>query len=155
MKSIKKPAKPSLAARIPDAELDIMLILWKNGGQTKEEGVYAPSRIIDVYNGLRSVRPCTRSAIHSLLERLASRGFVKIELTEGPTPYKLITPLVSEAEYRAAESLNFLEKLCRGSWKPLIAALIDAGEITDSDIEEISAMLNGKNAGGGIKGGAK
>lgn len=121
--------------RIPDAELDIMLILWKNN---------TPLKVIDIYNGLRTIRPCSKPAIHTLLERLSSRGFVKLETIDAPTPYKLITPLVTEEEYRAAESENFLSKLCRGSWKTLIATLVDTGKITSDDIEEISRLLKNK-----------
>ncbi|MBQ2724681.1 MAG: BlaI/MecI/CopY family transcriptional regulator [Clostridia bacterium] len=126
--------------RIPDAELDIMLILWENS----RDGVYQPSKIIDVFKGMQSVRPCTRSAIHSLLDRLASRGFVKIEMMEdAPIAYKHITPLISEEEYREAESENFVDKLCRGNWKTLIATLVDNGTIGDSDIDEIEKLLKG------------
>lgn len=123
--------------RIPDAELDIMLILWKSD---------VPLKVIDIYNGLRTVRPCSKPAIHTLLDRLASRGFVKQETVDAPTPYKRITPLVTEEEYRAAESENFLSKLCRGSWKTLIATLVDTGKITSDDIEEISRLLNHKES---------
>lgn len=126
--------------RIPDAELDIMLILWEN----EKDGVYQPSRILDVYRGMQKVRPCTRSAIHSLIERLSTRGYVRIDMiTDGPIPYKLLTPLVSEAEYREAESENFVGKVCRGSWKTLIATLVDNGTINDGDIDEIERLLKG------------
>ena len=121
--------------RIPEAELDIMLILWKASG---------PSRVIDIYNGLRSIRPCSKPAIHTLLDRLEKRGFVQQETVDAPTPYKVITPKVTEAEYRAAESNTFLDKLCRGSWKTLIATLADTGRITSEDIDEITQLLESK-----------
>lgn len=126
--------------RIPDSELDIMLILWEN----KKDGVYQPSKIIDVFRGMQKVRPCTRSAIHSLLDRLVIKGFVKIEMMDdAPISYKHITPLVSEEEYRELESENFVDKLCRGSWKTLIATLVDNGTIGDGDIDEIEKLLKG------------
>lgn len=121
------------STKIPDAELDIMLYLWKRG---------EPAKIIDIYNGLREVRPCSKPAIHTLIERLCAKGFVHIETVDAPSPYKLITPLVKEEDYRAFESENFLEKLCRGSWKTLIATLVDTGKITSGDIDEISKLLN-------------
>lgn len=124
--------------RIPDAELDIMLILWE---KKNEDGSYAPSKIADVYNGMQEVRPCTRSAIHSLIDRLSDRGFVKIELIEAPVSYKHLTPLVSEEEYREAESDTIVNKLWRGNWRTLITTLIDTGKITDDDIGEIAQML--------------
>lgn len=119
--------------KIPDAELDIMLFLWKHG---------KPARVIDIYNGLREVRPCSKPAIHTLLERLSSKGFVQIDTVDAPSPYKIITPLVAEEDYRAFESDNFLTKLCRGSWKTLIATLVDTGKISSNDIDEISKLLN-------------
>ena len=122
--------------KIPEAELDIMLILWKANG---------PSRVIDIYNGLQGIRPCSKPAIHTLLERLEKRGFVKQETVDAPTPYKLITPVITEKEYRATESNAFLDKLCRGSWKTLIATLVDTGRITSDDIDEISVLLESKN----------
>lgn len=119
--------------KIPDAELDIMLFLWKHG---------KPAKIIDIYNGLREIRPCSKPAIHTLIERLSVKGFVKIDTVDAPSPYKLITPLVAEKDYRAFESENFLDKMCRGSWKTLIATLVDTGKITSDDIDEISKLLN-------------
>lgn len=125
--------KNKATTKIPDAELDIMLFLWNRT---------EPAKVIDIYNGLREIRPCSKPAIHTLIERLASKGFVRIETADAPSPYKLISPLISEKEYRAFESDNFLAKLCRGSWKTLIATLVDTGRISSEDIDEISRLLN-------------
>ena len=69
--------------RLPDAELDIMLVIWKYD---------RPVRIIEIYNDLQSIRPCTKSAIHTLVESLHSRGFIKIELSPDKRSYKMLTP---------------------------------------------------------------
>ncbi len=119
--------------KIPEAELDIMLILWKAD---------VPSRVIDIFNGLKDTRPCSKPAIHTLLERLEKRGFVRQDTVDAPTPYKLITPLISEEDYRATESNAFVDKLCRGSWKTLIATLVDTGRITGEDMDEIAKLLD-------------
>ena len=121
-----------LLPKIPEAELDIMLILWK---------VSSPARVLDIYNALQSVRPCSKPAIHTLLDRLEKRGFVKQETVDAPIPYKQITPVVTESEYRAAESNVFVDKLCRGSWKTLIATLVDTGRISTDDLTEITELL--------------
>ncbi len=120
---------------IPDAELDIMRLLWQFD---------RPARVSDIYWGLRDIRPCSKPAIHTLLERLAKRGFVHLETVEGSIPYKLITPLVEEADYRASQSETFLEKLCRGKWQTLVATLVDTGKISDKDLDEISELLKAK-----------
>ena len=122
--------------RIPEAELDIMIILWKSG---------VPMKVLDICEQLQSSRKCSKAAVHTLIDRLAKRGFVKIQHVEATLPYKLISPLVEEKEYRDFESTTLLNKLCSGKWQPLIASLYDSGKLTKADIDEISEMLNGKN----------
>lgn len=123
-------------SRIPEAELDIMIALWQSG---------EPMKVSDICNAIQVVRKCSKAAVHTLIERLSKRGFVKIEHVEASLPYKLIHPLVTQEEYRTAESETLIDKLCHGKWQPLIASLYDSGKLTEADIDEITAMLNGKD----------
>ena len=50
--------------RLPESELDIMLVVWKEGGAAT-----APA----ILTGLE--RPLTASALHSYLKRLRTRAF--------------------------------------------------------------------------------
>ncbi len=118
--------------RLPDAELDIMLVLWKYD---------RPVKIIEIYNDLQSIRPCTKSAIHTLVEHLQQRGFIQIEFSEDKRSHKLITPLVSEDAYRAVEANSFVDKLCGGKWQKLIAALVASDKLSDEDMDEIATLL--------------
>lgn len=122
--------------KIPDSELDVMLVLWSYD---------RPVKIIEIFEGLKSVRPLTKSAIHTLVDNLLKRGFIKIEYSEDKQSHKLITPLISQDEYRAVEAGSFVEKLCGGKWQKLIAALVDSDEISDSDIDELSELLRRKD----------
>ena len=121
--------------RIPDAELDIMLILWQEA---------RPMRVSDICAKLWPTRPCAKAAVHTLLDRLAARNFVKIEMEKAAQPYKSISPLVTEEDYRASESETLIDKLCRGKWQPLIASLCESGKLTDGDLAEIEAILHQK-----------
>lgn len=121
--------------RLPDAELDIMLVLWK-----KKQ----PMKIIEIVNELKDIRPCTKSAIHTLVENLRRRGFIHIAFSEDKRSFKMITPLISEDEYRTAEADSFVDKLCGGKWQKLIAALIASQNISGDDIDEIAALLGDK-----------
>lgn len=122
-------------AKVPEAELDIMIILWKNGVAMK---------VSDICSELQSYRKCSKAAVHTLIDRLAKRGFVNIEHVEAALPYKLISPLVTEKEYRDAESETLIDKLCSGKWQPLIASLCESGKLTEDDIDELTAILNSK-----------
>ncbi len=121
--------------RLPDAELDIMLVMWKYD---------RPVRIIEIFNDLRSIHPCTKSAIHTLVENLHQRGFIKIEFSTDKRSYKMLTPLISEDEYRTAEAASFIDKLCGGKWQKLIAALTETDKLSGDEIEELSKLLNKK-----------
>ena len=50
---------------LPDSELDIMMILWDAG---------KPMMVSDVHEALQVKRPCTKPAVHSLIDRLAKKA---------------------------------------------------------------------------------
>ena len=129
---MKNEPKDRSVHRLPDAELDIMLVLWK---------IAEPLKVSDIHAALQNIRPCSKPAVHTLIERLGAKDFVRIETIDAPTPYKLISPLVKESEYRASESDTFVEKLCRGNWKTLIATLVDTGKISKDDIDDIAELI--------------
>ena len=118
---------------VPDAELDIMLILWKYD---------RPLRVVEIFKELQPVRPCSKAAVHTLIDRLSKRGFVRIEHIQTTQPYKLITPLVKQKDYRTAESELLVNKLCSGKWQPLIAALCDCGKLSKADLHELAEIVN-------------
>lgn len=116
--------------QLPDAELDVMQILWKHG---------TPVTAAEIYRDLQGIRPCTRPAAYILVDRLAAKDFVRTENTKGG---KTVTALVSEEDYGTFASESFLEKICRGSWKRLIANLVTAGKLSEKDLDEIAEILN-------------
>lgn len=122
---------------LPDAELDLMLALWKRS---------APAKIIDLYNDLQAVRPCSKPAIHTLLERLRAKGFVAIESVEAATPYKRITPILTEEEYRRFASEKLVDKLYDGSWSALIASLVESQPLSDDELDELTHILDKKRS---------
>lgn len=121
--------------RLPDAELDIMNVLWKYD---------RPVKILEIVNDLKPVRPCTKSAIHTLVESLHKRGFINIEFSSDKRSYKMITPLIAEDEYRTAEADSFIDRLCGGKWQKLIAALTESDKLSEDEIGELKQLLNKK-----------
>ncbi|MBQ7499832.1 MAG: BlaI/MecI/CopY family transcriptional regulator [Clostridia bacterium] len=120
---------------LPDAELDVMKVIWRRG---------EPSLVSDIHADLQETRKCTKPAVHILLDRLAKKEFVRIDVVDKPIQYKLITPLVSEEEYCSAASEGFINKLFNGNWRRLVANLVDSGEISSANIDEIAAIINSK-----------
>ena len=115
---------------LPDAERDVMQILWKHG---------TPVTAAEIYRDLQGIRTCTRPAVYILIDRLAAKDFVRTENEEGG---KTVTALVTEEEYGTFASESFLEKICRGSWKRLKANLVTAGKLSEKDLDEIAEILN-------------
>ena len=124
--------------KLPDSELDIMIVIWK---------FERPCMIVDIWNELQAIRPCTKPTVHSLLDNLEKKGFVHIDFSPDKQSHKIITPLISEKEYRADATSSFVKKLCRGKWQTLIAALADNDEISEDDLDEIAALLATKGKG--------
>ena len=80
------------------------------------------------------------STLMTSLSRLAEKGFVNCDRSTGGNLY---TPVVSESEYKAGASRNFLERLYNNSIQNMIATLYSSKEMKDSDVEELRKFLDG------------
>ena len=115
--------------RLPDSELDIMLVLW-NGTlpMTRPE-------IEKVINKKKNLAPTT---ILSLLTRLEAKKFVEVT-KQGKM--NLYTPLVSQNDYQANESQNVLEKLYGNSLKKFVTSLYQGKKMSSEEVRDLSNFL--------------
>ncbi len=125
---------PTDEKMLPDAELDIMHIIWHS------EKALCASEITNTLNQTNQ-RQWKTATTHVLLGRLCERGFLKADKSGYVHRY---TPLVSEDEYRRIESRSFLSRMFGGSFKQMIASFIENDAVTDEDIDELSELLNGQ-----------
>ena len=86
--------------RLPESELDIMLVIWDLGDQA------AAPAILE-----RLERPLTASALHSYLKRLEDKGYLACT-KEGKT--NRYTPLVSREAYQRQEGKDHPGQAVRG-----------------------------------------
>ena len=117
--------------QISDAELEIMKIVWGN----PEEVTLFPY-IMDQLAARD--RPCQKNTLIVLLSRLMNKGYLSARKIGRRNEY---TPLVSETEYRTAQTRNFLDKIYEGSAKGLVSNLILAEMLTDEEYEELKGLL--------------
>ncbi len=115
--------------RLPDSELDIMLILWTHTPPMSRSDIEL------VMNEKKQLAPTT---ILSLLSRLEKKNFVSVE-KQGKM--NLYTPLVSQEEYQRSESRNVLEKLYDNSLKKFVASLYHGKKLNEDQIQELSDFL--------------
>lgn len=115
--------------RLPDSELDIMLVLWNH------EPPMSRLEIEQVVNQKKTLAPTT---ILTLLSRLEKKQFVSVR-KEGKVNFYY--PLVLQEEYQQNESQNVLEKLYGNSLKKFVTSLYQGRKMNDEDIRELSDFL--------------
>ena len=114
--------------RLPDSELEVMQALWQ---------CEPPAARSDVAAALPQDHPMAATTLLTLLTRLGEKGFVRIG-KEGRR--SLYTPLISQADYLAAQSRTFVQKVCGGSLPAFAAALCDSG-LTKEELEQLRDLL--------------
>lgn len=116
--------------RLPDAELEVMQIVWRAG-----------EPVTSGYVQQRAAQEWKATSVLTFLSRLCDKGFLRCE-KQGKLNY--YTPLVEEESYLRLESTAFLKRVYHGSFKNLVASLADAGALNEEDIAELRAFLDGK-----------
>ena len=117
-----------LSKHLPESELDIMLVIWEEGGELS-----APA----ILEGLG--RSLTASALHSYLKRLEEKEFLSCEKVGKVNVY---TALVSREEYQHSAGASMLRKLYNGSISRFAAALYDGKTMEREELEQLQALLD-------------
>lgn len=125
-----------MALKISDYELELMKIIWGNGGTA----LYA--EIADSL--LNKGTPLTKNTIISLLSRLIDKGMLKTNKIGRRNRYSAI---VSEVEYQTSQTETFLDKVYEGNAKGLISTLIEKDLITSEEYEELKRHWKGGEGG--------
>lgn len=118
--------------RLPDAELELMMIIW----EAKE-----PVTRIEIEAKMDVSREVLPNTILSLLTRLEKRGFVKKEKLGKINYY---SPLVKKTPYLKEESKGILKRMFHGSLKNFASALYDGESLSEADAEELLTFLESK-----------
>lgn len=120
--------------RLPDAELEIMKVIWHNECPISTSEV---KRIIDEESNAAR----TQQTVQTLINRLIAKEYI----AKGKRGKEYIyTPLVAEKDYVEFESERFLRKMHGNSVTNLMRALFDSKKISDEDISEFEKMFKEK-----------
>jgi len=115
----------SRLSQLPDAEFQIMQIIWNNP---------VPLTSAKVESLLKETKAWHLSTVQTLLRRLVARNFLSPEKKGKEILY---TPLVMHDEYLRVETEVFREKFHKQSLSSLIRALYADKKPSDEDIAEI------------------
>ncbi|MCB7063741.1 BlaI/MecI/CopY family transcriptional regulator [Enterocloster citroniae] len=123
--------------QISNCELELMKIIWGSKGKA----LYADLVKALVEKGT----PWTKNTIITLCSRLVDKGFLKTNKIGRRNEY---TSVISEAEYQATQTQDFLEKIYEGDAKGLVATLLQKDLLSCEEYEDLKRHWE---RGGGSK----
>ena len=119
--------------RCTEAEWKIMEVLWDS----------APRTMSEITKALEPTTGWTRHTVITLLKRMQEKGTVAVDESGDVKRY---TPLMTQEEASTQQTKKFLSHVFSGKASLLINHLVDSGEITLKEMDELMDMMrrNGK-----------
>ena len=114
--------------KISETEMEIMRIIWDKNAKvtTSELAEKMPDKKL--------------TTISTLAGRLIDKGCLKSEKI-GRSHVHEYGAIISEQEYQAMQTKEFVKSIHRGSAKSLISALFRDEEFTKADIDELKRFI--------------
>lgn len=119
--------------RCTEAEWKIMEVLWDS----------APRTMSEITKALEPSTGWTRHTVITLLKRMQEKGTVAVDESGEVKTY---TPLLTQEEASREQTRKLLNHVFSGNASLLINHLLDSGEITLKEMDELMDMMrkNGK-----------
>ena len=118
--------------RLPDSELEIMMIIWNLGRPVTRFEIEAQT------DEDRKLSPTT---VLSFLSRLQEKGFLEVQKSGKNNIY---IALVDKEVYMQTESRNILKRLYQNSAKNFLAALYDGDNLSEEELQELEDYISEK-----------
>lgn len=118
--------------KLPDAEFELMKIIWESP---------SPVSTLQIMRQLNEGDQRKPQTVLTLLARMIDRGFLQ---SERVGKERIYTPLITQEEYLAFESNQFMHRFHANSFISLVNTLYENHELTDKDIQEMRDWLSGK-----------
>ena len=118
--------------KIHEGEYRFCLILWEHEPVTAVE----LAKLCDKELGWK------RTTTYTIIKRLGERGVLKNE-------NGMVTSLVSKDDAQSYEIDELLEKKFEGSLPAFLAAFTKRQDVSDTDLDELQAMIDRARKGGG------
>ena len=118
--------------RIPESELQLMLLIWKADG---------PVCRTDLEAELKE-QQWAAPTIMTMLTRLVAKGYLAVE-KQGKVNY--YTPLITEEAYASYEGKTLMGRFFDNSLKKLAVCMTKERNFTREELEELRAFLDEQN----------
>lgn len=120
----------NLLKRLPDSELEIMMVLWDTGH---------PMTSAEISDKLKNGKDWKITSVLTFLARLSEKEFVSVERCGRMNLYEAV---VKENEYLQQESKSIIEKLYGNSLTAFVSSLFDSRAIKEKDLDELRQYLD-------------
>lgn len=117
--------------KISESEWHVMKVLWAKNPLTANE-------VVEVLMPATTWQPKT---IKTLLNRLLKKKAVGYDKKSREYLYY---PVVDEAECIRVESSSFLRRVYGGALKPMLAAFLEAEDLSPEDVKDLKRILDKK-----------
>lgn len=115
--------------RLPDSEFLVLKTVWQ-----LEEPITS-AKIMAELEGDKDWKPQT---LLTILARLSEKGFLDSVRVGRERHY---TPLVSEEDYMAVETSDFISRFQKNSFGHLVKTLFNNHQLSDEDLNDIRSIL--------------
>ena len=111
-----------------EAEWKIMEVLWED----------APRTMPEITKALAEKTGWTRHTVITLLKRMIDKGSIRVDESG---PVKQYFPLITREEASSQETKKLLSHVFSGKASLLVQNLVDTGELTENDVEELLYLI--------------
>ena len=118
--------------QISSAELEVMNVLWKNGGLMGTE----------IVNLVSKTNKWGDKTIRTFINRLVAKKAISIERINGRA-FRYY-PAIDEKEYKASATKTFLKKMYDGSLNLMLTGFVNDNELSKSEIDDLKKILDGE-----------
>jgi Predicted transcriptional regulator len=115
--------------RLPDAEFEIMCIVWQNTPPI------STNQIISYLDSNKAWKPQT---VLTLLVRLIDKGFL---YSEKIGKERIYSPLISQKDYLSIETNSFFGRFQSNSICSFVNTLYEGKKLTNKEIDELKNWL--------------
>lgn len=115
--------------KITEAEMEIMKVIWKENKEITTA---------EILEKLPKENSWKTTTVMTLVTRLIEKNVLKVNKVGKLNHY---SAKVTEEEYKAIQTDNFLEDMHKGSVKNFMATLFNSKKISSKDISELKDWL--------------
>jgi len=117
--------------KLPDAELDVMSFLWRQG----------PATVRGIKEHLQPVRPMAHGSVVTLLKRLEAKGQVTREKTKQSKVFVYRATCSPKPMYRKLVK-NLMDRVFDGDATALVASLFDSRKPNARELDQLQALVD-------------